>query len=147
MFWLPGLPLSCCCVSDARTPSPSCSHHFQFGPARGRSWSRSSNPGCFIEPSTLPTPPDTNSKRTRVEPVFDWLRTSGDRSWPQDLVGIANGLTVPIDTGELESLHFEKAVQVPATLARLSGHPGSGLAVTHPPRRRALLVAAHQAAT
>jgi hypothetical protein len=66
------------------------------------------------------TTPDINSKRTRVEPIFGWLRDHGDSSWPGDLLGLADGLKARIETGELESLSFEEEVQVAASPTRLA---------------------------
>ncbi len=32
-----------------------------------------------------------NSKRTRVKPVFDWLRESGGQAWPAEFLSLCEG--------------------------------------------------------
>jgi hypothetical protein len=68
----------------------------------------------------VPTAPDINSKRSRVEPIFGWLRDHGGRTWPQVFLGLVDGLDISPDAGELESLSFEKEVQVSASPERLA---------------------------
>jgi hypothetical protein len=68
----------------------------------------------------MATTPDINSKRTRVEPVFRWLRDHGDPDWPGELVALADGLDVRIETDGLERVSFEKEVQVPPSAGRLA---------------------------
>ena len=50
---------------------------------------------------------DLNSKRTRVEPVFRWLRDHGPADWPRTLVETAHGLAVAIDPGPVVAVAFE----------------------------------------
>src|SRR5437763_14729844 len=64
--------------------------------------------------------PDTNSKRSRVEPVFGWLRTQAANDWPTRLIDITDGLRGEIAAGALLDMHFEEEVQVPASPARLA---------------------------
>lgn len=62
---------------------------------------------------------DTNSKRTRVEPFFGWLREHGEVDWPARLLHIAHGIDVN-DPGSLVALHFETEVQVVPSASRLA---------------------------
>jgi hypothetical protein len=62
---------------------------------------------------------DTNSKRTGVEPIFDWLRNHATEGWPAKLVELAEGLRVRIETGALQDVHFEQELRVP--IMRLTG--------------------------
>lgn len=64
--------------------------------------------------------PDENSKRTRVEPVFAWLRERGGREWPARLVALAHGLGVRIEPGPLVELRFEAEHTVAASTERLA---------------------------
>jgi hypothetical protein len=63
---------------------------------------------------------DQNSKRTRVEPVFDWLREHGGRDWPSQLLAQVHGLAVPVDCGPLVSLDYEREVRVAPSARRLA---------------------------
>jgi len=71
-----------------------------------------------LEP--VPEALDTNSKRSRVEPIFGWLREHGGSSWPQEFLGLVHGLRVAIDAGELDELRFEKEVTVRPSPERLA---------------------------
>jgi hypothetical protein len=63
---------------------------------------------------------DENSRRTRVEPVFGWLRDCGGRNWPERLVEIADGIRDSRPVGELVAIEFEKERRVPPSAARLT---------------------------
>jgi hypothetical protein len=63
---------------------------------------------------------DENSKRTRVEPVFGWLRASGGIEWPARLVNLAEGIRVPLAPGPLLELHFETEKTFRPSAARLA---------------------------
>jgi hypothetical protein len=60
-----------------------------------------------------------NSKRTRVEPVFRWLRAHGGPGWPGELIGLAQGVE-PIDTGAIRGLAFKEEAVVPPSPQRLA---------------------------
>ena len=62
---------------------------------------------------------DENSRRTRVEPVFSWLRDCGERNWPARLVGLADGVRDVQPVGALVAIEFEKERRVPPSVARL----------------------------
>jgi hypothetical protein len=63
--------------------------------------------------------PDLNSKRTRVEPIFEWLDRCGDEQWPRRLLSLVDGLT-PLDPGRFVRLDVVKEVEVPPSPARLA---------------------------
>jgi hypothetical protein len=53
---------------------------------------------------------DTNSKNTRVRPVFRWLKANGDPSWPAQLVALAHGLTErPNNCGSILNVTLDAA--------------------------------------
>jgi hypothetical protein len=62
----------------------------------------------------------TNSKITRVQPVFSWLRENGGTNWPDRFIGLAAGLTVTIKPGELRSMDLDQERQVAASPQRLA---------------------------
>src|SRR2546430_9241925 len=61
----------------------------------------------------------SNSKRSRVEPVFGWFEEQVDHTWPSRLVRLSSGLTDFPDPGVLQSLIFRKEVSVPPSTDRL----------------------------
>lgn len=78
--------------------------------------------------------PDENSKRTRVDPVFGWLEAHGGDAWGARLLGLAKGLDVEINPGQVVSTKLEFGVA--ASDERLAwllehaealGHQGSKL--------------------
>src|SRR5215216_5967708 len=63
---------------------------------------------------------DENSKRTRVEPVFGWLRDNGGDEWPAKFLGLVDGCSVTTDPGPLVRLDFEREVRVAPSAERLA---------------------------
>lgn len=63
---------------------------------------------------------DENSKRTRVEPVFKWLRDHAGRHWPARFVELAHGLADPPGVGKLVHLEFLTERRVPPSPQRLA---------------------------
>jgi hypothetical protein len=63
---------------------------------------------------------DTNSKRTRVEPVFSWLEKNGGPDWPRRLLGLAQGFGSVPDPGGVVSCECKKETKVPPSTARLA---------------------------
>lgn len=63
---------------------------------------------------------DENSKRSRVEPVFTWLRDNGGEGWPARFVELAGGIVGPRDVGNLIEITFEKERRVPPSTRRLA---------------------------
>jgi hypothetical protein len=61
----------------------------------------------------------TNSRDTRVLPVFKCLRENGGHGWPQRLVQLADGVAELEKCGALLRIELEKEREVPATRARL----------------------------
>ncbi len=61
-----------------------------------------------------------NSKRTRVQPVFGWLRQHAGSDWPATLLRLATGLAIEINPGPLVSANFTKEITVPASPTRLA---------------------------
>jgi hypothetical protein len=67
------------------------------------------------------TEPDTNSKNTRVQPVFRWLKANGGPSWPTQLITLAHGLTGrPNNFGSIVNVTLDPECCVPATHDRLA---------------------------
>jgi hypothetical protein len=62
----------------------------------------------------------TNSKNTRVQPIFRWLATYGGQAWPGRLVQLATGITHIPTCGLLNSAHIEREAEVLPTPSRLS---------------------------
>ena len=60
-----------------------------------------------------------NTKRTRVEPVFSWLRAHGGPDWPGELVRLAQGIE-PIEPGPIRQLALEDEATIPASPRRLA---------------------------
>lgn len=63
---------------------------------------------------------DENSKRTRIEPFFSWLRENGAPDWPQRFLSRAEGLAVTIQPGRVVRLAFDEEERRPASPARLA---------------------------
>jgi hypothetical protein len=63
---------------------------------------------------------DENSKRTRVEPVFRWLRENGSTGWPDRLLELADGLQTREPVGGAHTVVFEDERRVPASARRLA---------------------------
>ncbi len=60
-----------------------------------------------------------SSKRTRVEPIFGWLRTHGGPDWPGELIRLAHGVE-PIDPGPIRDLALEDEAIVSPSPRRLA---------------------------
>jgi hypothetical protein len=60
-----------------------------------------------------------NSKRTRVEPIFRWLRDNGGDNWPARFLDLADGIQVE-GPGRLVSVAFEKERRIPPSPDRLA---------------------------
>jgi hypothetical protein len=56
--------------------------------------------------------PDVNSKRTRVDPVFGWLKafSETDSNWPAQLLALVHGLEADIQSGTVVDVAFEHPV-------------------------------------
>jgi hypothetical protein len=63
---------------------------------------------------------DENSKRTRIEPFFSWLRDNGATHWPQTFLARVEGLAVAIEIGQLVRIAFDVEQRRPASPARLA---------------------------
>jgi hypothetical protein len=62
----------------------------------------------------------TNSRITRVIPVFGWLKKNLDSDWPSTLLKLADGITEPIDCGRFKHMDLDVERKVPATHRRLA---------------------------
>jgi hypothetical protein len=62
---------------------------------------------------------DENSRRTRVQPVFTWLRDKGGLDWPAHLIHLASGLQATIEPGLLVAIEFDDEVRVAPSARRL----------------------------
>lgn len=62
----------------------------------------------------------TNSKVTRVQPVFAWLNEQGGKNWPTRLLSMASGITLPVNIGTLERVELDPERKVAASAARLA---------------------------
>jgi hypothetical protein len=63
---------------------------------------------------------DTNSKRTRIEPIFKWLKTHGAPDWGNSLLRLADGLLDLRPPGHVGECRCEEEVIVPPCAARLA---------------------------
>ena len=66
------------------------------------------------------TEPDANSKRTRVEPVFSWLREHGGGGWPERFLQLTEGLSEMRSPGRLCRIDFEAEHRVAPSARRLA---------------------------
>jgi len=64
--------------------------------------------------------PDTNSKRTRVEPLFGWLLQHGGQDWAAVLVSLAEGLAHAPDVGSVKRVQYDPELVVQPSPTRLS---------------------------
>ncbi len=62
----------------------------------------------------------TNSKITRVQPVFGWLKANGGQGWPATLVQLANGVAPLSTCGPVISVDLDHEFELSATPARLA---------------------------
>jgi hypothetical protein len=62
----------------------------------------------------------TNSKDTRVQPVFKWLSDNDEPTWPVQLVQIAKGITHRPGCNAIRHVFLDPEKTVPATLARMA---------------------------
>ena len=62
----------------------------------------------------------TNSKNTRVKPIFSWLSTNGGKSWPARLVQLATGFAEAPNCGTLTRMALDPEQEVPPTPSRLA---------------------------
>jgi hypothetical protein len=63
---------------------------------------------------------DQHSGRTRVSPVFRWLREHGDKDWVTELVRLADGIQMPDSVGAVVTLAVGKERIVEPSPARLA---------------------------
>ena len=63
---------------------------------------------------------DEHSGRTRVSPVFTWLRDHGGSRWVTELLNLAHGIQAPDNVGGIVSLCLEKEREVPPSPQRLA---------------------------
>jgi hypothetical protein len=68
----------------------------------------------------MPAQSDENSKRTRVKPIFHWLKQNGGDMWPTRLLQLTEGLRISSSPGRVVSVNFEKEITVPASPQRLA---------------------------
>src|SRR5436309_485703 len=61
----------------------------------------------------------TNSKVTRVRPIFDWLTAHGRDLWPARLVKIADGVAELKECGSILNIDPTSERKVPPTSSRL----------------------------
>jgi hypothetical protein len=61
----------------------------------------------------------SNSKISRVQPIFQWLQTNGESSWPAQLVKIADGAALLDPCGSIVRMDLDPERKVAATPARL----------------------------
>jgi len=65
--------------------------------------------------------PDENSKRTRVEPVFRWLRDHGGADWPAHLLGLVKDFrTRPPEPGRALDVTYETERKAGPSARRLA---------------------------
>lgn len=63
---------------------------------------------------------DEHSGRTRVTPVFTWLRDNGGAEWVTELLGMSDGINAPLNTGRLIALQVGKEREVGPSALRIS---------------------------
>jgi hypothetical protein len=66
------------------------------------------------------SPDDEHSGRTRVTPVFTWLRDHGGSSWVTELLNLAAGIRIANSVGEVVSLSVDEEREVPPSPERLA---------------------------
>jgi hypothetical protein len=62
----------------------------------------------------------TNSKVTRVQPIFKWLAAQGGDAWPARLVKMAHGLKDLKECGSILNIDLTPERKVPPTSSRLT---------------------------
>ena len=63
---------------------------------------------------------DQNSKRSRIEPVFGWLKKHGGPDWPTLLMRLSKGVSLQGEMGALTGVYCEDERKVPPTPTRLA---------------------------
>jgi hypothetical protein len=63
---------------------------------------------------------DTNSKRTRIEPIFRWLTEHGDPDWADKLLRAAEGFVDLQTPGKVRECHCDKEITVSPSPQRLA---------------------------
>src|SRR5262245_44882028 len=65
---------------------------------------------------------DENSRRTRVRPIFTWLKEQAGEDWPARFIRLVDDLEVRIDPGRLVAggLYFEPEHRVAPSPRRLA---------------------------
>lgn len=63
---------------------------------------------------------DQNSRRTRIQPVFDWLSAHGDEHWPERMLRIVDGLDAVPSPGPLVRIDYVREPQVQPSARRLA---------------------------
>ncbi|HXB67566.1 MAG TPA: hypothetical protein VNY05_04950 [Candidatus Acidoferrales bacterium] len=97
-------------IASARQPPPA--------PTIGRSLS--SSPGSKSSKHQNPGREDENSARTRVTPVFTWLRDNAGRDWGMEFLRLADGIAVVADVGAVTSVEVEEERAVEPSPTRLA---------------------------
>jgi hypothetical protein len=92
--------------------------------------------GTMRPREVVPDPKDINSRRTRVLPVFGWLRDHGEPGWPDTLVAIAAGLAHVPKVGPATRVHLESELKVPPSARRLRWLLANGARLTPSDGRR-----------
>jgi hypothetical protein len=75
---------------------------------------------AVVVPSAVSSVIDQNSKRTRVEPFFSWLRDNGGLEWPARFLKRVDGIAVALTPGQIVSLDFESERRVAPSARRLA---------------------------
>lgn len=64
---------------------------------------------------------DLNSKRSRIDPVFGWLKSNGEADWAARLLSLADGLRIDASSaGKVLSVRFEPELEVSPSPKRLA---------------------------
>lgn len=61
----------------------------------------------------------TNSRESRVRPIFSWLHAHGGASWPTELLQMAEGVPDLLQCGAVGQMHLDPEAKVEPTPARL----------------------------
>jgi hypothetical protein len=62
----------------------------------------------------------TNSKVSRVQPMFGWLSTHGGNDWATRLISLAQGMSAAFDCGPVVQIRLDPEAKVPASPSRLA---------------------------
>jgi hypothetical protein len=65
-------------------------------------------------------PASTNSKNSRVQPIFGWLKENGGQDWPARLLEAASGLVHVPTCGPIRQVWFNPEKEISPTASRLA---------------------------